>query len=82
MRTTLTLDPDVAAMVERLRKERNQSLKQIVNEGLRQGLHRAEIASRQRKPYKVTTLRSGRCLLDSLDNTAEVLALIESEGFK
>ena len=38
MRTTLTLDDDVAAMLERLRKAREQSRKELVNEALRQGL--------------------------------------------
>ena len=32
MRTTLTLDDDVAAILERLRKSRDASLKDLVNE--------------------------------------------------
>jgi len=38
MRTTLTLDDDVAAALERLRRTRNASLKDLVNEALRRGL--------------------------------------------
>jgi len=38
MRTTLTLDPDNAARLERLRKERNASLKDVVNDAIRRGL--------------------------------------------
>lgn len=38
MRTTLTLDPDNAARLERLRKERDQSLKDVVNDAIRKGL--------------------------------------------
>ena len=34
MRTTLTLDRDVAAVIERLRKTRRQTLKGIVNEAV------------------------------------------------
>jgi hypothetical protein len=37
MRTTLTLDDDVAAALERLRKTCNASLKDLVNEALRRG---------------------------------------------
>ena len=37
MRTTLTLDEDVAAILERLRKSRDTSLKDLVNEALRRG---------------------------------------------
>jgi hypothetical protein len=34
---TLTLDPDVAALLERVRDARNATLKEVVNEGLRRG---------------------------------------------
>ena len=38
MRTTVTLDPDVAAMVKRAMKERTIGFKEAINEGLRAGL--------------------------------------------
>lgn len=38
MRTTVTLDPDVAAMVKRVMAERAIGFKEVVNEGLRVGL--------------------------------------------
>ncbi|MGQ0569931.1 MAG: ribbon-helix-helix protein, CopG family, partial [Armatimonadota bacterium] len=38
MRTTLSLETDVAALLERIRRERKLSLKALVNEALRQGL--------------------------------------------
>ena len=38
MRTTLTLDPDVAALLERVRAARDGTLKDVVNEGMRRGL--------------------------------------------
>ena len=41
MRTTLTLDPDVALLVKRRAKERRSSLKHVVNDALRKGLHQA-----------------------------------------
>ncbi len=45
MRTTLTLDPDVASMVrERLDRERI-SLKDVINDGLRRGLRPREANS-------------------------------------
>ena len=44
MRTTLTLDDDVAAALERLRRARDASLKDVVNEVLRGGL--SELAAR------------------------------------
>jgi hypothetical protein len=38
MRTTLTLDDDVAAQLQRLARETGRPFKQIVNEALRAGL--------------------------------------------
>ena len=38
MRTTLTIDEDVAAMLEQLRRDRKTSLKALINEALRCGL--------------------------------------------
>src|ERR1700731_4780854 len=38
MRTTLTLDDDVAVQLERLRRSRDANLKDLVNEALRLGL--------------------------------------------
>jgi hypothetical protein len=38
MRTTLTLDPDNAVRLERLRKQRDTNLKDVVNDAIRRGL--------------------------------------------
>jgi hypothetical protein len=38
MRTTVTLDSDTRALVERLMKDRGLSFKEAVNEGIRRGL--------------------------------------------
>ena len=38
MKTTLTFDDDVAAALERVRRTRNASLKDVVNDALRRGL--------------------------------------------
>lgn len=38
MRTTVTLDPDVTALVARAMKERSIGFKEAVNQGLRAGL--------------------------------------------
>lgn len=81
MRTTLTLDTDVAAVIERLRKDRQQSLKDLVNEALREGLKQMEGPPRQRQPFATGTADLGRCRLGSVDNVAEVLAVTEGESF-
>lgn len=83
MRTTLTLDPDVAAVIERLRAERQDSLKALVNEALRLGLRRIEDPpAAQQTPYETPADSLGGCRLPSLDDVAEALALGEGEGFR
>jgi Arc/MetJ family transcription regulator len=42
MRTTITLDPDARALVERAMRERGLSFKEAVNEAIRAGLGGAE----------------------------------------
>ena len=82
MRTTLTLDKDVAAVIERLRKTRDASMKDIVNEALREGLTRIATPRRKQVAFRTGSANLGRCLLGSVDNVAEVLAVAESESFR
>ena len=82
MRTTLTLDDDVAAMLRRAQQLRKAGLKQLVNEGLREGLARMMAPETRRKPYRVKLRDLGRRRLAALDNIAEALALSEGEGFR
>lgn len=76
------LDDDVAALVERLRTERNLSLKETVNEALGQGLRVMTASPKQRAPFRTGTVSVGRSLIGSLDNVSEVLALVEGGAFK
>jgi hypothetical protein len=83
MRTTLSLDKDVAAALERLRRSRRSSLKRLVNEALRQGLARMNApAPAPRRPFRTQPLSLGPCLVGNVDNIAEVLAVAEGETFK
>ena len=82
MRTTITLDDDVAAAVERLRKTKNQSLKDVINDTLREGLKHAYSPPGKRPVPSTRSVDLGRCLLDGIDDIAEVLAVAESESFK
>ena len=45
MRTTLTIDDDLADRIQELRRRHGHSLKQVINDLLREGLH-----SRQSRP--------------------------------
>jgi hypothetical protein len=81
MRTTLTLDDDVAVQLERLRSERDVSLKEIVNDTLRLGLRAAETPAKPRKPYRMKTFDGGKQLVP-FDNVAETISLIEGDDHK
>ena len=81
MRTTLTLDDDVAVLLERLRRARGARLRDLVNEALRAGLrHLAAPPPRKGKPFRTMPVDLGACLLGSLDNVADVLAVAEGES--
>jgi hypothetical protein len=82
MRTTLSLDDDVAALIEKIRKKNDASLKELVNAALREGLARMVDPPASRKKFHMTVHDAGRCYLPNLDNTAEVLAFAEGEQFK
>lgn len=82
VRTTLTLDDDVARLLERTRRGRGIPLKQLVNEALREGLVRLEAPRAARKRYETKSVSLGRCLLDQVDDVAEALAAAEGERFR
>jgi len=83
MRTTLTIDDDVAVQLERLRRERRDaSLKDIINDALRRGLKEMTARPKKSKPFRTRTFDVGQALLDNVDNVAEVLAIIEGDAYK
>lgn len=82
MRTTLTLEDDVAALLRRIQRRRKSSFKDVVNDALRQGLRQLDEPSTPRKPYRMKPADLGPCLLGSIDDVSEVLAVAEGEAFK
>ena len=54
MRTTLTIDDDIAARIEERRRTDGRSLKQVVNQLLREGLRSSERPPEAR-PYRTKT---------------------------
>jgi hypothetical protein len=82
VRTTLTLDDDVARLIERVRRRRGATLRTVVNEALREGLARLDAAPRARKRHETKTASLGRCLIGSLDDVAEALAVADGDGFR
>ena len=82
MRTTLTLDEDVAAILERLRKSRDASLKDLVNDALRRGLKDMTSRTKRRKLSQTRSVALGRLRIAGLDNIGEALAIAEGEAYK
>lgn len=82
MRTTLTLDDDVAALVARARRARKAPLREVVNEALRRGLRELVSAPAARAPFSTRSVALGRCLVGSIDDVAEALAVAEGEAFR
>lgn len=82
MRTTLTLDDDVAAWIERVRAKTDASLKDVVNEALRLGLRALSEPQEPRPAYVTPSTSLGGCLVAALDDVAHALALAEGEAFR
>lgn len=82
MRTTLTLDDDVAIKIEEARERRNATLKEVVNEALRVGLRALERPEGEGESYETPSTSLGGCRLPDVDDIAGALALAEGEGFR
>jgi hypothetical protein len=84
MRTTLTLDPDVARLLEEEAHRQRKTFKQVVNEAIRRGLAPAPTAKQVKafrvKPHR-TRMRPGidaasfNKLADELEDDAVVARL-------
>jgi len=81
MRTTLSLDADVASRIEQLRRALDKPLKELVNEALRRGLA-GMLESRQPTPYRTQAVDLGRCRLPNVDDVAAALAAAEGEAHR
>ena len=74
MRTTITLDEDVAAKLTSLARRTGRAFRDVVNDTLRRGLARPP-PSTPREPFTVKTRDMGRLrpglTLDSVENLLE-----------
>lgn len=75
MRTTLTLDDDVASLLAKEARRSGEPLKKVVNHFLRLGLSAGKrLAS---KPFKVTPFKMELPDGMTFDNVAELIELLE-----
>ena len=79
MRTTLTLDPDVAALLKKAVAKGELSFKQAVNEALRRGLTEAALA----KPRKRFVQRVGppSGFVVDIDNNGALAEMLDREDY-
>ena len=82
MRTTLTLDPDVAERARADAARLRLPFKQIVNEAMRVGLEVLEQRAGQAKPYRTEPVPMGLRSGLSYDDIGDLLAQAESEDFR
>lgn len=59
MRTTVTLDPDAAALVERVMAERGWTFKQAVNDAIRRGLAAPDGPDTEKRRLRTPTFSMG-----------------------
>jgi len=81
MRTTLTLDPDVAAKARRGAARLGKPFKEIVNSALRIGLEQL-LKPAPCKPYHTKPRPLGLRPGLNYDNVAELLARAEGEDYR
>jgi hypothetical protein len=82
MRTTLTLDEDVAARLAELQRQRGVSFKEIVNQILRQGLEREGTKPRRAKKFVVEARDIGQLPGLNYDNVGELLEQLEGAAHR
>lgn len=81
MRTTLTLDDDVAAKLKAESRRAGRSFRDVVNETLRRGLASQRVTRRQ--PFKIEARDLGDLKPGlSLDNVAELIEQVEGPAFR
>ena len=77
MRTTITLDEDVAAKLKSLARRTGRAFREVVNDALRRGLARPQ-ASRSRAAFKLKTRDLGRLRPGlRLDSVADLIEQVE-----
>jgi hypothetical protein len=79
MRTTLTLEDDVAARLRAAVRKHRRPFKALVNEALRSGLDALDRPRPAPPTFRTTGFDLGPSLIGSLDNVEEVLSRAEGE---
>ena len=76
----MTLDDDNAVRLERLRKERDASLKDVVNQAIRFGLNEMEAPPKTREPYRTKVMNLGKPLFNSPEELKALIRQLDEEA--
>ncbi len=82
MRTTLTIDPDVAARLKAVVRKQRRPFKVVVNDALRSGLDAIDQPKPARAVFQTRGFDLGPSLVGSLDNVEEILSRAEGEDHR
>jgi hypothetical protein len=81
MRTTLTVDDDLAIELQRIQAETGRAWKQVVNDVLRAGLRgRQHDLQRSRESRRTKGVRLGEPRIGDISNVHEVLSISEGDA--
>jgi hypothetical protein len=72
----------VAALLAAERRRQRKGLKELVNEALREGLKHMNAPARSPRRFRTKSVNLGRCLVGSLDDVAEALAVAEGDSYE
>lgn len=81
MRTTLTLDPDLASALRERQRRSGRTWKEVVNDAIRRGLEAAP-ADEPREPYATPSYDPGPPRVQGVHSVHEILAIAEGEDFR
>ncbi|MFT5454260.1 MAG: hypothetical protein ACI9K2_000736 [Myxococcota bacterium] len=81
MRTTLTLDPDLASALRQRQRQSGRSWKEVVNDAIRLGLAAAP-AEEPREPYMTPSTDPGPPRLQGVHSVHELLVFAEGEDYR
>ena len=82
MRTTLTLEDDVAALIRKAERTTKKSFKEIVNDALRTGLLASSQKEKNRPRFVTPTIDAGPCLIGDISSVEEAIELAEGPFHK
>ena len=82
MRTTLTIDDDVAVRLREIQSSRHERFKDIANTAMRLGLREMARPTPSATATRTNSVSLGRCLVGNIDDVSEALAIAEGEAFR